>query len=397
MRALPKPTAPAAAPPARPAALGLASASPGQPPARDSARLARALACVALGLASASLAACSDDLEPGSSLVGVRVLAVKVSEPYAVPGETLRLEMLAVDRAAGRARPDGSPRPLEIVWFDGCVNPDGGLFYACYPQLAQALDEAFGGAPAPLDGSVPLPPFIARGAERDLVVPADALAALPPVAPGAPPLGRVLSFFAVCGGRVEYAPGADQVGLPLRCVDPASGVALGADDFVFGFTPVVLFEGVRNAHPAIEGVTLDGAPPPAASCAGDEGCGAGERCGSAGTCLKVLRRCDEDAAEDCDEHRVEALLAPGASEPDPIASGFEGRPAVESLFVRFYATEGRFTRGLTTLVGPDGATTDEPFGLFTGFGAAAGEARLYAVAHDGRGGVGWTFFDIVFE
>ncbi|HEU4536418.1 MAG TPA: TonB-dependent receptor plug domain-containing protein, partial [Polyangiaceae bacterium] len=126
-------------------------------------------------LAPLALAGCSDDLEPGSSLTGVRVLAVKVSEPYAAPGETLRLEMLAVDRAPGR--------PLEIVWFDGCVNPPGAVFYGCYPQLAASLAEAFGGAPAPLDGSAPLPPFITRGAARDLRVPADALSALPPLAP----------------------------------------------------------------------------------------------------------------------------------------------------------------------------------------------------------------------
>ncbi|HEU4537643.1 MAG TPA: hypothetical protein VFS00_26165, partial [Polyangiaceae bacterium] len=215
--------------------------------------------------------------------------------------------------------------------------------------------------------------------------------------PGTPPLGRLFTLFAACGGRVEYAPGADQVGIPVRCVDPASGQALGADDFVFGFAPVVVIDGLRNAHPAIEGVTLDGAPLPAASCAGDEGCAAGERCGSAGVCLRALARCAEDDPADCDEHRVEARLAPGASEPDPIATGFEGRPAVESLFVKFYSTAGRFTRGVTTLVGPDGAATDEPFGLFTGFGAPAGEARLYAVAHDARGGVAWTFFDVVFE
>ncbi|HEU4410881.1 MAG TPA: hypothetical protein VFS43_36850 [Polyangiaceae bacterium] len=353
---------------------------------------------LALALASGLLsAACGDEPEPGSSLAGVRVLAVKASEPYAAPGETLRLEMLAVDRAPDRVRPDGSTRPLEVVWFDGCVNPDGGLFYACYPPIARALDEAFGGAPAPLDGSAPLPPFIVRGEARDLRVPADALSALPPLAPGTPPLGRLFTLFAACGGRVEYAPGADQVGIPIRCVDPASGEALGAEDFVFGFSAVTVFEGLRNALPAVEALTLDGAPLPAASCAGDEGCAAGERCGSAGVCLRALARCGKGDAADCDEHEVGVRLAPGASEPDPLATGFEGRPAVESLYVKFYSTAGRFTRGLTTLVGIDGAATDEPFGLFTGHRAGPGEARLYAVVHDNRGGVGWTSFDVVFE
>ncbi len=359
-----------------------------RPTAPRSAALALALASPAL------LPGCGDDLEPGSSLAGVRVLAVKVSEPYAAPGEALRLEMLAVDGA----RAGTPPRPLEVVWFDGCVNPDGGLFYSCYPPLTRALDEAFGGAPAPLDGSAPLPPFITRGAARELVVPADALSALPPPPPSVPPLGRVVTFFAACGGRVEYAPGERQVGLPLRCVDPATGAPLGADDFVFGFTPVVVADGLRNAHPAFAALTLDGAPPPSASCAGDEGCGANERCGSAGVCLRALARCGEAEPEDCDEHRLEVALAPGASEPDPLASGFEGRPAVEALFVKFYATSGRFTRGVVALVGPDGAATDEPFGLFTGHGAAPGEeARVYAVAHDSRGGAAWASFDVVFE
>jgi hypothetical protein len=355
-------------------------------------------AALALALASASFSiACGDDLEPGASLSGVRVLAVQASAPYAAPGESVRLEMLAVDRAPDRLLPDGSARPLEVVWFDGCVNPDGGLFYACYPQITRALDEAFGGAPAPLDGSAPLPPFVQRGLGRDLAVPADALSVLPPLAPGTPPLGRLFTLFAACGGRVEYAPGADQVGIPIRCVDLASGEALGAEDFVFGFSAVTVFEGLRNALPAIEAITLDGASLPSASCVGDEGCGAGERCGSAGACLRALARCGKRDAADCDEHEIGVALAPGASEPDPLATGFDGAPAVESLYVKFYSTDGRFTRGLTTLVGIDGAATDEPFGLFTGHGAAPGEARLYAVVHDNRGGVGWTSFDVVFE
>jgi hypothetical protein len=353
---------------------------------------------LALALALAPLcAACEEELEPGSSLSGVRVLAVKASEPYAAPGETVKLEMLALDQAPGRLRPDGSPRPLEVVWFDGCVNPDSALFYSCYPALTRALDEAFGGVAAPLDGSAPLPPFITRGPARDLAVAADALATAPPALPGEPPRGREFAFFAVCGGRVEYAPGNDQVGIPIRCADPASGASLGAEDFVFGFAPLTVIEGQRNAHPVVEGVLVDGAPPPAASCAGDEGCGAGERCGSAGMCLRIIARCDEGEAADCDEHQIEPLLAPGASEPDPLASGFDGRAEVESVFVRFYATDGRFTRGVTSIVSTDGATTDEPYGLFTGYGAAAGEARVYAVVHDNRGGVGWTSFDVFFE
>lgn len=350
---------------------------------------------LALGVA---LAACASDFAPPSSVEGVRVIAVTADRPYASPGATVTMDLAAVDGAKARRRDGEIPRSLDAVWITGCTNPAGDLFHQCYPALSAALDASFGGrSSAPLDGTEPLPPFVTRGPRATFTVPRDALTSHAPALPGAPPSGRSFVFFAVCGGRLVYERGARDVGLPLRCLDPATGAPLGADDLVFGFVPIFVFDGLSNAPPVIAGLSFDRVPLVARACRATAECPAGERCTRGGSCARVLARCDAEKEADCPIHELEPQVGPEASEVDPIATAASASAQREVVFAKTYATEGRFVRGTAVLYDTSGSRAPEPFGKYTTWRATPGEVRLYAVVYDNRGGVAWKSFDIVVE
>ena len=75
---------------------------------------------------------CNDDPYPNKSEVNtVRILAVRADQPYAHPGETVKLDALVVD---GRTSP---PVPMTMWWFPLlCVDPPGGQYYDCFDELA---------------------------------------------------------------------------------------------------------------------------------------------------------------------------------------------------------------------------------------------------------------------
>lgn len=347
---------------------------------------------------AATLGGCGADFAPPSSIDGVRVLAVSTDRPYAAPGATVKMDLVAVDGARARRRDGEIPRTLGALWITGCTNPPGDLFHQCYPRLTSALDAAFAGrATARLDGSEPLPSGLSVGASASVTVPADALASHAPALPGAPPSARAFVFFAVCGGTLVYERGARDVGVPLRCLDAATGAPLGADDFVFGYVPIFVFDGLENALPAVRGLSLDRLPVAARACKVTSDCDPGARCTRGGTCARVLARCDAEKEADCPIHELEPDVAAEASEVDPIATATSSSLQREVVFTKLYATEGRFVRGTAVLYDVLGARGREPFGKYTTWRATPGEVRLFAVVYDNRGGVAWKSFDVVVE
>ncbi len=341
--------------------------------------------------------ACGGDFSPPSSIEGVRVLAVSSDKPYAAPGAEVRFELLALDGAKGRRSEGQVPRSLDAVFIDGCTNPKGDLFYECYPKLTADLASAFPGGQATLEDAANLPPFLSRGTTASVRIPADALTSHQPAAPGAPLSGRTFVFFAVCAGTLSYESGARDVGVPLRCRDRTTGAALGADDFVFGYSPVFVFDGVKNELPRVDGMTVEGASVGSETCKAQSDCSAGRRCTTGGVCAPVLPRCDADKEADCPSYRVAPVVSAAASEADPIASAFDAAPRREVVFTKLYATEGRFVRGAAVLYDLTGQSAPEPFGKYTAWRATRGEVRLFGVVYDSRGGVAWKSFDVVVE
>ena len=95
----------------------------------------------ALVLSSLGLLACAPDFASQSRLRSLRVLAVQKDEPYARPGDTVKLSMLLDD--AGQPRPRG----VKVTWFGGCENPPGDLYAGCLASLAGAAVPAHGFSP----------------------------------------------------------------------------------------------------------------------------------------------------------------------------------------------------------------------------------------------------------
>jgi len=85
----------------------------------------------ALLLAHAAAApGCGKDFDPENRVASVRVLATRVDKPYAAPGDTVSVEVLAFD-----GRKD-KPAPMEVFWFPApFINQMNDGYYACYPQL----------------------------------------------------------------------------------------------------------------------------------------------------------------------------------------------------------------------------------------------------------------------
>jgi hypothetical protein len=345
-------------------------------------RLLTALAAVA---SACALVACGDDYDPKSALVGVRVLGVKVDTPYAKPAAQPKLSMLLVDGA-----PERGKRPVNVVWFHGCKNPKGDLYYGCYPELSRRLGEAYQGRFSIIDKEIP--GLVTMGKEAVADVPADTLTSRPPTPEGAFPQGRVFVFFAACGGRVAYDPSPpNSSGLPIRCVG-AANEDLPAEQFVYGYTPIFVFNELVNANPVLDGFTFGGAPPATTMCS--QGCPADHAC-SGNRCLPVVPRCTAESDKDCPNVRFRPLLAQTIAEIDPISSALDKKETRESIWIEYAALNGRFESGTRVVNDPNRGWTDDYDGKFIAFKAAPGPATLFAVVRDNRGGQAFLQYDVL--
>lgn len=301
-------------------------------------RLARSSALPVL-LAAASVG-CDEALEPGAKVDSFRVLAEQVDQPFARPGETVRLSSLSHD-------PEG--RPVTWAWAS-CVNPPGADLDACLAEIAASPDP---------DAAV-----FAFGADQstvELTIPSDALSSLPAPAKPAATVGVVS---AACPGDLSLGEGIG--GLPFRCQDPESGRDLELDEFVVGLKRITVRETDRNQNPIIERITFDGEEWPA-----DE--------------VKQVGHCDvsDFTYDDCPDTNKHQLDAQVAAESFERGTDEHGRAFDEQLVVQYYATEGIFENELKT--------GEESKNGWVARKAAAGRTlTLWFVARDNRGGVSWA-------
>jgi hypothetical protein len=325
---------------------------------------------------SSIVIACDDDFDPKSAVTGVRVLGVKVDAPYSKPGTKTKLSMLVADGTPNRV-----VRSPKIVWFHGCTNPKGDTFFECYPDLSRRLGEAFQGREQPIDEEIP--GLVTFGDTTVADVPADTLSARPQGVQGRVDQGRVFVFFAVCGGNVTYHPSPpNSSGLPIRCVNAQTNEDLDAQEFVYGYTPIFVFAQLANANPVIEGVELSGARPPPCSGQG---------------CVPIVPRCTKDVEDDCPKVTFKPIVARSSVENDPVSTLLDAKPTNESLWVEYAALNGRFESGTRVVNDPSRGWQDGHEGKFTTFKAVQGEATLFAIVRDNRGGQAWVSFDVLVQ
>ncbi|MDB4996544.1 MAG: hypothetical protein JWM74_3976 [Myxococcaceae bacterium] len=307
------------------------------------------LLVLALGVATA----CAPDFDPASKIQSVRILATRADKPYAKPGDTIELEMLATD-----ARKDKT-RPMSLFWIPApCINPQGDAYYNCYPTFQ-----------ATLKTGVDLTPQLVSGPKLTVHVPDDTLAHTGSTQ-GGTSFGTAVVFSMACAGHVEFVgvSAASPQSIPFGCFD-SGGQRLGPDDFVFAFSRMFVFADRQNKNPVIDAFTFDGQPVDLAAGITIDHCATANAPAS-------------QRAPKCPTKPIDVAVPPESQEQDPSAGGRE------SLWVSYYLTDGKVKTDLRLLydvqIGRVPKSEDDLEAP-----AEAGEHTLWAVVHDNRGGVNW--------
>jgi hypothetical protein len=302
----------------------------------------------------------SVDFDLANQLTAVRVLAVRADKPYAAPGDTVTLNVLAYD-----GRPEKAT-PMRVFFFPVlCENPPSDAYYACY-RYASAL-EPF----------VDLTPGLLEATAFSFVMPPDIIARHG-VTPGRDAYGTAIVSLSACAGHIEVAPPpatASPQTVPFRCVD-AAGQAVGPEGFVFSFARVYAFTSRTNENPRIDQVLFAGQALP---WTGD----------MTKTMPIEIDHCTAAQVDDCPPTPIDVAVPETSQEPDPSNVDPDGRVGGEQLWVDYYVTAGKVANDVTILydarVGKLGKTENE-------FRAPLlpGRETLWAVVHDNRGGVTWV-------
>jgi len=346
------------------------------------------LLALALGaLVLLSQPSCGDEFAPPSLIDSLRVIAVAADKPYAAPGDDVTFSLTYHDGFPG------GPREVEVTWIGGCVNPPGGSYVGCYDQLGEAIAGLSEGDPPP--ASVPIARQRAEpslsgtpGALTFTVpIPDDVLATAPPAVSGSK-FASVFVLFTVCAGTVRPVPpeeGQGFVSLPFACFDDA-GNRLGAEHFVPGFSQIYVFaDGRQNENPVIQGLSLNGAE--LTTAAQDT----------------VVVRCTEVAEEEgCGQEETSCVtyelrgLVEDTAELDPESTDEEGNPLREVVWIDYYTDAGSFEDDRALASDAARGFLSEQKTVWTP-PAEPGPVRLWAVAHDNRGGMAVTSAMVMVE
>ena len=323
--------------------------------------------------ATCSTSSCGGGFDAPSKIESVRILASRADKPYAAPGDTVNVEVLAYD-----ARPT-KPEPMRISWLPTpCINPKNDAYYGCFAALAGLGAPQDGGAGAgPRSGGgllapgVDLTPFLPSGPTFSFTMPADIIAKHVP-APGAPaPYGLAIVFNIACAGHLEFvAIQSDNPQTPpIGCFDQNHN-PLGSDDYVLGFTRVYSYATLTNANPVIDHVEFLNAP-------ADPSAG-----------LTVTRCAQDSSGTDCPANEIDVIVPPSSQELNPGDTDANGVMRHEQIWVDYFATEGQFGSDARLLYdAASGQVSGTANKYFAPNDPATG--TLWVVAHDNRGGTNW--------
>jgi hypothetical protein len=351
------------------------------------------MAVLLVGLIVTQASACDDPFPVPSRLESVRVLGAVMDKPLSHPGETVDVQLLVHDGGA----PLDAPRPLRIAWFGGCHNPADDAPGNCYERLGWladlSADDLRGSSNVP--AAVPPAASLAFGATTTVRVPDDLVRNHVPIGGETEPRGLSFLFFAVCqGSLVPFRGERSPVGIPVDCVDDVTGRSVGASRFVSGYVTVRAALEARNQNPALQGVRVDGRTPSHASCDASSPCGEGETCGDTGRCLPTVAPCTKGAVEDCPRIRVTPVIDERSYELDETAGLVPAPP--EALWIAYFTSAGQLDGDARMVVDPSSgrasaSDVDGQWQIQPGF---HGEARVFVVAHDNRGGAAYLSEDV---
>ena len=360
---------------------------------------------VAPVLACAWLACGPKGFQDSALVNGVRILATRADRPYAKPGDTVTLSVLADD---GRAT---QSEPMIIYWFPValspplslplpgasfvCEDPKDDAYFACFASLLSSFGDAGvrdgGSADAGKPGftlgpGVDLSGFLPQGPTLSVPISRDIIANHPLVS-GTQPYGVALVFNMACAGHPELLP-VDSSNLsfnqlPVGCFDKHETL-LGADSFVVGYATVYVYDKLTNDNPVIAHVVyqrqvLDGGylgdSSTADAGAPDEG----------GIVVPACTDTDRDA---CATYSFDISVPSTSWQTDPQNMGPNGQPLHEQVWVDYYWTAGDFSDNSRLIYDPTTGSVGNTAVMLTPPSTPT-TATFWAVVHDNRGGVAW--------
>lgn len=331
---------------------------------------------VAAVLGAFSYACGPAGFDPQAKLASVRVLSTRTDKPYAKPGETVTVEMLAVD-----ARKTAK-LPMKVYWLPFvCENPFNDLYYACFaPLLGGDAGAADGGGAdagaATFPPGLDITPFLKEGTKYSFTIAPDIITRHKPVVGATAPYGLAITFAVACAGHVRTIAvdpnDANPQKVPIGCFDD-DGNALGADDFVFTFSRVYVYDDRTNANPEVQDVLFDGKPVDL-------------------TQGVVVDRCTTSEA-DCPKHPIDLTMPDSTWERNEGALGKDGTTLGEEVYGLYYYTVDRVEKEGRLLFDPSAGRVSNSANNFIAQ-SAPGSGRVYVVVHDNRGGVTWRDFPV---
>lgn len=331
-----------------------------------------ALALLALG--------CGPEFDPSNEIQTLRVMGVQKDRPYAQPGDEVNLQMLWHD-AEGRT-------DIQRAWLGGCVNPPGDLYYGCFARYGEIAGQ---GEELPFGNEdsfrVSIPADIISGREG-------------PVEPGQQRYGLYIVFFALCAGDLDLQPEAaadaeGSAGLPIRCLDRQTKQPLGSEDFIVGYSSIYSFEGVENQNPTFSadsegrGEFLIDGKSALADCLDADCQGAPEveiDC-SADDDPRCIEACSDDGEPSCPAIEIAPSIE-RIVERDDVTSSLDGSDVAEQMWVNYYLDRGAISE-VRLLNDSSTGWNDEYRGELRA-PKDPGPLQVWAVAHDNRGGMGWS-------
>ncbi|MBW2456766.1 MAG: hypothetical protein JRI68_19775 [Deltaproteobacteria bacterium] len=342
---------------------------------------------VTLVLAMLVAPSCAPGFDPPSKVDTLRILSVTIDKPYALPGEEVTLRMTVFDGAGHPDDPDSVPRNLQIIWLGGCFDPEGDIYYLCFPQLAEVLGSMGGGAPpedlVKFDGAPGSMSGQPDAHEFTFTMPEDIVSRRPKPAAG-PHYGIAYIFFAACAGQIVPADltstGGKVPDFPLECHDIA-GNELGSESFVIGYTQVYAFADERqNENPPITDITLDGNALPETPDEAPEF----KACPVSADERRAAACASDRPVDECEYYPLKALIG-DVAEVDPEAIDIDGNPMREVVWMSYFTHGGDITKALALV---RDATKGCLAAQETEWIAPTepGTYAIWAVARDQRGG-----------
>jgi hypothetical protein len=291
---------------------------------------------IVTGIMACAWIACGSDLDDGSRVEKLRLLALRADEPFARPGESVGLQLLAADT---------SDRTLSYA-LAICTNPKGSTVDGCL----EALD-------------APFAPLTIADSRFSIDIPSNVLDALPMTARPSALVGAVV---VACPGEIGTG---ETSGVPIAC-NGANGERLPIEAFEVGVKRIFVRSNDRNANPEITRVTWDGKDWPE-----DQ--------------VPEARACANSNTDDIDDcgaelrHRIRVESSAAQSGVDENGTKF-----TEQQVVQFYASQGVFERPVRIAAEPDNHWAAQ---------RKSGQtvARVWFVVRDDRGGVGWATREVL--